>query len=157
MRIKSFVDAAVMVALGMGLVPPAARAEDSPAAVTTTHVDFQKAIAHAVAHCMMGEKEFPGRDVFSITPSIPQLEQPSGRSITSQVPLVYRTVGDSVSGTAFALPQAWGCPHAKLEATNCGCDARGCDFCATALGTTREFGKPRPVNAYAAGSCEPAA
>ena len=49
MRIKSFVAAAVIVAFGMGLVPPAARAEDSPAAVTTTHVDFQKAIAHAVA------------------------------------------------------------------------------------------------------------
>ena len=56
MRIKSLVAAAVIVALGMGLVPPSARAEDNSTAVTTTRVDFQKAIAHAVEQSSGGRQ-----------------------------------------------------------------------------------------------------
>jgi hypothetical protein len=48
MRIRSFITAAVIVALGSAIVSPSAWAGENPNPVTTPHVDFQKAIAHAV-------------------------------------------------------------------------------------------------------------
>jgi hypothetical protein len=48
MRSRSFVTAAVIVALGTALLSPSARASENPPDVSTTHVDFQQAIAHAV-------------------------------------------------------------------------------------------------------------
>lgn len=48
MRIRSFVTAAVLVALGTALIAPAAWAAENPANPTTPHVNFQNAIAHAV-------------------------------------------------------------------------------------------------------------
>lgn len=48
MRSRSFVTAAVVVALGTALISPSAWAGENAPVAAVTHVDFQKAIAHAV-------------------------------------------------------------------------------------------------------------
>ncbi len=48
MRSRSFVTAAVIVALGTALISPSAWAGENAPVAAVTHVDFQKAIAHAV-------------------------------------------------------------------------------------------------------------
>jgi hypothetical protein len=50
MRSRSFVTAAVIVALGTALISPSAWAGENAPVAPASHVDFQKAIAHAVEH-----------------------------------------------------------------------------------------------------------